>query len=638
MSSPNQRPTARDRLAYAFDSSLAAGPIVLIGWLALVSLLLIFVLAALVWITGIAPANDDGSRPGFGALVWMGLMRTLDTGALGGDSGSWAFLLAMLTITFVGLFVISTLVGALTGVIDDKMTELRKGRSRVLETGHTLILGWSPRVFTIISELVTANENQKQASIVILGNKDKVEMEDAIRERVASTKNTKVTCRFGDPMDISDLEIANLQASKSIIILPPQGPNPDTETIKILLAITNSPTRRQEPYQCVGEIRNPRNLPIAKLVGGEEAVLVLAPDLLARLTVQTCRQSGLSVVYQELFDFAGDEIYLKQEPALNGRAFGDVLSLYEDSSVIGLLQSDGSLLINPPMQTTIAAGDKIIAISEDDDTLQLNGMPERLEEAAIVPAATPRTAQPEHTLILGWNLKAPLIIRELDQYVAAGSRLKLLADFADGLEAYQDQCRSSERLEVSCVAGDSTDRAVLDQLDIPGFDRVILLSPDIGDDQQADSRTLITLLHLRDIRERSGGNLSIVSEMRDPRNRALAEVTLADDFIVGDELVSLLLSQISENRELSGVFDHLLDPEGSEIYLKPASDYIRLGQEVSYYTVLESARRRGEIAIGFRQQRFAASKDRAYGVVTNPPKSLRLSFEPGDSVIVIAED
>ena len=48
----------------------------------------------------------------------------------------------------------------------------------------------------------------------------------------------------------------------------------------------------------------------------------------------------------------------------------------------------------------------------------------------------------------------------------------------------------------------------------------------------------MTLLHLRDMSEKSGKEFAIVSEMLDLRNRQLAEVTRADDFIVSDHLVS----------------------------------------------------------------------------------------------------
>ena len=58
---------------------------------------------------------------------------------------------------------------------------------------------------------------------------------------------------------------------------------------------------------------------------------MLAGDLIARITVQTCRQSGLSVVYTELLDFGGDEIYFTEQPALVGKTFGEALLRYEDS-------------------------------------------------------------------------------------------------------------------------------------------------------------------------------------------------------------------------------------------------------------------------------------------------------------------
>ena len=181
------KPNLRERLAYSFDNSLARGPVVIIAYLALLSIALIVVLATVVWVTGVAPEGEGGDRPGFIGIAWMALMRTLDSGTMGGDTGSWGFLLAMLAVTFGGIFVISTFIGMLTTAIEAKMDALRKGRSRVLESRHTVILGWSPQVFSIISELVAANANQKRAAVVILGDRDKVEMEDEIRERIGDT-------------------------------------------------------------------------------------------------------------------------------------------------------------------------------------------------------------------------------------------------------------------------------------------------------------------------------------------------------------------------------------------------------------------------------------------------------------------
>jgi len=166
---------------------------------------------------------------------------------------------------------------------------------------------------------------------------------------------------------------------------------------------------------------------------------------------------------------------------------------------------------------------------------------------------------------------------------------------------------------------------------------IILCYSDLLDQQAADARTLITLLHLRDIAEKTGGKFRVVSEMLDVRNRELAEVTRADDFIVSNKLVSLILAQVSENKELNAVFADIFDPEGSEIYLKPAGNYVALGQPISFYTVVEAARRRGEVAIGYRQHVFAEDATKAHGVVVNPDKSNSIAFEPDDRIIVLAE-
>jgi hypothetical protein len=69
----------------------------------------------------------------------------------------------MLVVTLGSLFMVSILIGTLTSSIEAKVDDLRKGRSRVIENNHTLILGWSPQIFTILSELMIANENQKKA-------------------------------------------------------------------------------------------------------------------------------------------------------------------------------------------------------------------------------------------------------------------------------------------------------------------------------------------------------------------------------------------------------------------------------------------------------------------------------------------
>ena len=140
----------------------------------------------------------------------------------------------------------------------------------------------------------------------------------------------------------------------------------------------------------------------------------------------------------------------------------------------------------------------------------------------------------------------------------------------------------------------------LEELKAADYDHIIVLSYAGVDVQAADSKTLVTLLHLRDIAEKDETPFSIVSEMLDLRNRELAEVAHVDDFIVSDHLVSLMMTQLSETAEFFPVFTDMFDPEGSEIYLKPVCNYIEAGIGVNFYTVIEAARRQGHVAIGYR--------------------------------------
>ena len=565
-------------------------------------------------------------------------MRTLDAGTMGGDEG-WSFRLVMFVVTLGGVFIISTLIGVLTSGIEGKMDELRKGRSRVIEKDHTVILGWSPQVFTVLPELITANENQANPCVVILGDKDKVEMEDEIRAVIGATGKTRVVCRTGSPIDMNDLDLVSLQTARSVIILTPQDVDSDAETIKTILAITNSPNRRAQPYHIVAEIQNPRNFDIARMVGKDEVELVLTGNLIARIIAQTCRQSGLSIVYTELLDFGGDEIYFKQEPKLVGQPFRKVLDAYRDSAVIGLWSPENGAQLNPPMSQVIQPDEKIIAISADDDTIVMNGdsNPSRQIESICSDAAF--TPAPERTLILGWNKRAMSIIKELDLYVPAGSEIVLVANDSAAKQPLTDACQECRNQSLRFIEADTTDRVVLEEIQPGTFNHVIVLSySHLGDTQAADACTLMTLLHLRDMAEKGNLDLAIVSEMQDVRNRALAEVTQADDFIVSNRLVSLILSQISENKALNSVFTDIFDADGSEIYLKPIDHYVKTGTPVNFYTVVEAAARRNEVAFGYRRKSLSTDANQSYGVVVNPVKTDLVTFEKGDTLILLAKD
>jgi ion channel POLLUX/CASTOR len=628
--------TISQKLSYKFDNLMSKGPVAMISLLAFISLIVVLIAATFLWVFNIGP--EDNSSLNFVEGAWQSLMRTIDSGTVCGDLG-WGFRTISLVVTFGGIFIFSALIGVLSNGINDKIENLRKGRSFVIETDHTLILGWSSKVFPIISELVIANENQKRPRIVILADMDKVEMEDEIRSQLADLKNTKVICRKGSPNDMAELSIVNPQAAKSIIILSPEEGNADPLTIKTILAITNNPNRREAPYHIVAEIKDEKNIEVAKMVGKDEVELVLTDDIIGRIMVQTSRQSGLSIVYTELMDFDGAEIYFNEEKELIGKTFGESIFAYKDSAVMGLQFVDGNVKINPPMDYILQKGDKVIAITEDDDTLIVSKEKVAISNEAAIVNLDSNRVESERILMLGWNKRAMVIIREMDNYVGPNSYMKVVSAFDNDKEDIFEIAKTLQNIKLEFQHDDTAARKVIDGLDITSYDSIQLLCyKDEMEMQDADAQTLISLLHIRRIMEETGKDMKIVSEMLDLKNRDLAEVTKADDFIVSDKLISLLMSQVSENKHLMRVFEDLFDSDGSEIYLKPMSDYIKPGETVDFYTVLESAKRKGQTAIGYRIATLVHDNSKAYGVVVNPVKSEKITFSENDKLIVLAED
>jgi voltage-gated potassium channel Kch len=633
MAYESTRAPLRERLRYRFDNSMARGPSALIGYLAIATAILAVIFALIVLLASLGPTRNAVTA------VYNALLHVIDAGTVTADDTSSAtFIILQLLLTLGGIVIFSAFIGVLATTFDQWLSELRKGRSNVLEADHTLVLGWSDTIFTVLSELAIANENERDPSVVVLADRDKVEMEDAIRAKVPDLRGTRVVCRTGSTIDLRDLAIVSPDEARSIIVLSPDEEEPDASVIKTILALTRGPGRREEPYHIVAEIEAAENLEAARLVGGDEAVLVDKSETVARIIVQTARQSGAAAVYTELLDFDGDEVYFRRDPAWENRTYAEALLAYEDCCVMGFKEGD-RVRLNPPPDTVLPGGCELIAIAADDANLEAaTAATATVDEAAIV-TGEPDAPRAQHTLLIGFNGRTPTVIRELDEYVEAGSTVTLVADREVARERLLADTGRLEHLIVDVRRGSTTARAALEALDLGRFDNVIVMCyADDLDAQRADARTLITLLHLRDIVDRTGVRIPIVSEMLDDRNRELAQVTKVDDVIVSDQVISLLLSQISENPHLAAVFAELFDAAGSEVYLRDASAYVTAGAEVSFATLIASAARRGETAIGYRSARLADDAAANYGVTVNPPKSMTFRAAPKDRLIVLAEE
>lgn len=618
----------RHYLRYHFDNLMSRGVLAQILLLALITVALVAITVALVFATGSMPEDSHGATTGWTA--WKSLMHALDPGTLASDDANWTFLFIMLFATIGGLLVLSALIGVLNQGFGQLIENLRRGRSHVIERRHTVILGWTPKIRTLLEELAIANANQRRACVVILAERDKLAMDSEVAGWLGRTR-LRVVTRTGSPLSTADLALVNLAASRAVIVLAPErsGHEADTVVLRTLLALTKgAPNGDIKRLHIVAELREPASERVARMVTGPRAALIVANPLLSKLLVQTGRQSGLSVVYSELLDFTGNEIYVQPAPALTGVRFRDAVHRYGTSSLIGVVTADGDTLLPPPLERPFAAGDQVIAISEDDDTLVLDGTPPSTDRlASRPPVVRPQLA--ERTLILGIGSRLPAVLGELAKYAAPGSEVIVVGD-------HRIELVPPSGLTVHTRVGDLTDRELLEALDAPSFDHVLVLSEAAETQELADARTTVTLLHLRDIARTTGKRVAITSEILDVGSRELAAVTEADDFIVSNSLISLMLSQVAENPYLVAVFDRLFSADGYEIYLHPITDYVAAGR-YRFADLCEAALHRDEIAIGYRRVDPDQAARPPFGIAINPPKRDAVTFADSDQLIVLAE-
>lgn len=622
----------RDKVRYHWDNLMSRGPAAMMAVLCLGTITLVGAAGLVMTAVGVHP---EGREPHtLAENVWIALTRTLDPGNVADDQG-WSFRVFTLTVTLAGILILAALISILSSGLQVRIEDLRKGRSLVVEKGHVVVLGWSPKIFTILNELLAANQSRRDACIVIMAERDKVAMEDELRLKLPRRGRTRIVCRSGNPTDPHDLELVSPQRARSIVVLAPEGPNPDAETVKTILALTGQRERSRKPYHIVAELRDSDNVRLAKLVGKEEVELVTADDLVARMTVQACRELGLSLVYTELMDFGGGEMYFHEESRLVGKTYRECILSYPHCAVVGVHYSHGKVTVNAPQDYVIARGDRLVVLAEDESTIR-TGPIRPVNEAVQVREVPERHRRPEKILMLGWNDKAPIVIRELDRYMPKGSSLTVVSSYDVG-RPFDELVPMLNNLTTEYWTSPTSDRNVLDGLDIPQFQHVMVLAySNHLEQQECDSQTLMTLLNLRDICDQEGARVGLLSEMLDIRNRELAEVTHADDFIVSDRLVSMVVSQVTENKDTMRIFEDLFHVEGSEMFLKPAGDYIRLGASCNFYDVCDSASHRGETAVGYRVKALHHEPEQHYGLRLNPLKSDPIQFADGDQIIVLA--
>ncbi|MFB8402357.1 NAD-binding lipoprotein [Streptomyces sp. NPDC055912] len=596
-------PSLRDRTQYWVDRTVVKGMTAAAGWLALVCLAVVAPASALlVWTDNRSPDTLQGKV----ATVWRTVGQTL---RIGGEVGPPLRMVLSVLLALVSLLYVSTLVGLVTTAITDRLTELQRGQSTVVERGHSLVLGWSEQTPTLVAELLAAHAQRRNSAVVVLADRDKLDMERELRAVLAAAgvRRVRLLCRRGRPADPAALARVSPAAAGAVVVLPPDTPEGDTQVVKTLLAL-RAVVGDTRPVRVVAAVRQTRHVATARLAAGPGAVVLDVDGIAARTLVQCVIEPGLSLVLEDLLDFAGAELHVHRVPGLGGRTFAELRAACADACVVGLVRPDGSPLLNPPPQTVLGPGDAVVVLAMNETPPTWNGTPAAESpptgNAALAapppPPSQPSPGQaatgsaihavPRRVLVLGWNRRGPEVVDGLAR---------------NGWEAVREETPPT---------ADPADRVL------------VLGGPDGHPDP--DEHTLVTLLRLRAAEQESGRRSPTVAELTDARHRPLAPAGPHTDLVVGGRLVGLLMAQVSQTVELAAAFDELFSPAGNAVRLRPATDYVPAGTEAPFAVLVEAAGRQGDTALGYRPGDSRIP-------LLNPPKTGTRRWAHDDTLIVV---
>jgi len=638
------------KLKYSFDNFMSKG-----GFSVFSALMLLFVgafiLMSIVRFTVNLITPQENLTRVFDQF-WQVFLQISDAGSIAEDSGGNVLnkITGIITM-FFGLILFSSLVAFITSQFEAKLDELRKGKSIVVEKGHTLILGFGDRVLEIIRELIIANESEKNPSVVVLAEREKDEMDDFFRDRIADMKNTRIVARSGSTSSIHMLRRVGINTAKSVIILNDSAVDEsdenkslaDARVLKTILALMSCTGEKDAP-PVVAELHHPNMRKLAKNISPDKVSLIDEHSILAKLMVQTSRVSGLAQVYDNLVGFEGCEFYFyKPDGGLDGIKYSDLIFHFRDCSVFGLRKGDGTLMLNPLPDTVCKGDDEVIVLAEDDSAIKF--LKQRLDvKVPQCKAAAPHPKSIENQLIVGWSFKTPTILDEYSKYLAKGSKIDVVVHEMgdDTKKEFNEIQKKNAGIKMRLLVGDLHIPTTIAKLKPEQYDNVIILSGDGGNSELRDSETIAKLLEFRHYFKTSVKKevkTQLITEVADSENIEVIQEAGVKDFLISNQFVSKIYAQVSEESDVLEIYEDLFSEEGSEVYIKPVSMFLsNIPESITFGELCAAALKRNESCFGVRLRSEERDLNKNFGIYVNPPKDKVFFLSGNDWLITLAED
>lgn len=659
MRNSQEKFSLQKRLQYKFDNFMSRG-----GFSIFLALLSAFFAAFLV-MSGIRALaekyfpNDYIDNPS--DLSWEIFVQLIGLRDTGDEANFSARIVGVITI-FVGLVLFSSLIAFITQQFEAKIEMLRKGKSLVVEKNHTLILGFNDRISEIVSELVVANESEKDAVIVILSEADKEDMDEFIRNNLGDLKTTRVVTRNGDIANLKNLDNVGVKLAQSVAILNyAQGSDTeevknlaDAKVVKAILAVVaaNEDKDEKELAPIVAEIHLEQYRRLAKSIAPTAVTTLNEAEILGLILVQTSRNIGLATVYLDLVGFQNNEFYFyRSKLGWRGLTFGDLLFRFVKSRPIGVRRYDDTVIVKPDFNYKLTDNDELVILAEDDSTIKFES--EVVIESKALFYSDRQVCgerKTEKHLIINWNPKAPIALKGYAEYLGEGSEVNLLVEKLTPIiqTEFDEISKNFPDVKMSAREVDLNNLEELKSFKPYEYNSISILAPNAESSEETDAKTLTVLLEHREIfqeyTQETGKQVTtaLVAEIVNSEDTELVVKAGVKDFLLSNKFVSKILAQVSQAPDVMLIYEDLFSAEGCELYLKPVEFYFPpetlAFQDVTFADCVLAAQKRDEICIGIRIDALSKDEEEGFGVELIPSLYQHFNLKKKDSLIVIAED
>lgn len=647
----------KDKLRYRFQRYLSkGGASIFMSLFVLFIVLFILLVGIRLLILQFAEPFDgtglgDGTYTGTADDIWRTWLQMTDPGNMNQDNrmSMWVRVSTILA-GLVGVVILSMLIAFITTALEKVLYNFRKGRGQVIEDEHTLILGWNERVVDIIRELIIANESEKSASVVILSDVDKEEMDDLIAKRLPDTQTTRIVTTTGDYANINELNRVNVKGAKSVILLAncsesssdDEKVESDVQSVKAIMAMISCQDGQNE-LPIIAEIFGEEKRELISFFNDENIIALDSWDIMGKLLVQTSLTSGLEMVYNEMLSFDGCEVYFHEEDDWKGVHFNDLPFYFKDGIPLGVYSEAEGLRLRPE-DYNLKNDDQIVILAEDDSTIHFESSA-FIKPKDITLSDKKLEQRSKDILILGWHSVAEIFIRESADYLTKGTKVDILFNEPNEfLENKVEELKKTyDEFEITLQDSNPLRRENLHAIDPFSYDNIIILSQDMNElrADKIDSDTLIILLLLRNIKSEMDEKVDthIITQVLNSENQEIITQTDVDDFIISNKLITMILAQLSEEPLIKTLYDDLFSEDGSEIYVKPADLYFNsFPQKVTFADLIGLAFKREEVCLGIRKGDKSKDPNSNFGVRLNLPKDEVVQIEEGDFLVVLSED